>query len=296
MAVGAPWEDFDHPNQGCAFVYDISLSTEQAIRDSEHQISASDKGQHYEEFGISVDLSGDTIIVGAINADRLPDPNDKNEGAAYIYERQSDGTWDETNLVDPNLIANDHFGSSVSISGDIAVVGAKGVLGVGKAIIFERNSAGTWNFFQTLTPDDGQNEDDFGTSVSISGNFIVVGASSHDSEGVNNAGKAYVFERVGNTWTEVDKLVATDVQVGGVGFGSAVCVHGETAVIGRGAGVGAAFMYSLESLAPSSIPSMSPSAADSEVPSMGPSLQPSVSPSLLPSSMPSSQVCACALS
>jgi hypothetical protein len=291
LVVGAYWKDIEFGNQGAVYVYDIDQSD---ILASEKQLTASDRVPYYNEFGWSVDLSGDTIIVGArYGGDGgNPDSPDYNlqEGGAYIYEKQSDETWDETIIDDENWAVGDYLGFGVSISGDIAVVGAPMYPvtgrqpGAGKAIVLERNNAGAWNIVQTLTPSDGQDQDNFGVSVSMSGNFIVVAAPNHDVNGISNAGKAYVFERVFGTWIEIDKLIATDPQEVhnsfGVynGAGAGVCVKGETVVIGSpyiDGGAGAAYMYSIESLDPNKIPSMAPSAAASEVPSSSPSDQPS---------------------
>ena len=85
---------------------------------------ASDK-QVDDRFGTAVSLSGDYAIVGAKNED--PDGAD-NAGAAYIYKRDgTTGVWgDEQKIVASDKQANDIFGESVSISGDYAIVGARG--------------------------------------------------------------------------------------------------------------------------------------------------------------------------
>ena len=133
--------------------------------------------------------------------------------------------------------AADRFGRSVSISGDYAVIGAyynddDDGNRSGSAYIFERDGAGNWNEVQKLTPSDGAEFDYFGNSVSISGNYAVIGAYGDDDNGANS-GSAYVFERSGSAgnWSEVEKLTASDGAASDR-FGYAVSISGNTVVIG----------------------------------------------------------------
>lgn len=88
--------------------------------------------------------------------------------------------------------ASDEFGQSVSFSGDIAIIGAFRDDGnKGSAYVFERDAVtGNWNQTANLLVSDRAFNDWFGTSVSISGNVVVVGATGKD-----DGGSAYVFER-----------------------------------------------------------------------------------------------------
>ena len=101
--------------------------------------------------------------------------------------------------------SNDAFGSSVSISGDCAIVGALGNdddgSGSGSAYIFERNESGGWTETQKLTASDAAEGDFFGGSVSISGDRVIV-AASFDDDGGMNSGSAYIFEREGDGESE----------------------------------------------------------------------------------------------
>ena len=133
--------------------------------------------------------------------------------------------------------AFDEFGDSVSVNGDIAVVGAykDDVNGTdsGSAYVFVRNN-GVWVEESRLVASDGAPGDRFGQSVSVSGDTVLVGASDDDDRGTNT-GSAYVFVRNGDgVWTEQAKLIGSAVGSGRFGdrFGQSVSVHGDTAVVG----------------------------------------------------------------
>ncbi|MDG2053531.1 MAG: FG-GAP repeat protein, partial [Phycisphaerales bacterium] len=129
----------------------------------------------------------------------------------------------------------DSFGYAVSVSGDYAVIGAYGDddngMNSGSAYIFERDGAGNWSEVQKLTASDGAEFDYFGNSVSISGNYAVIGADRDDDNGADS-GSAYVYERDGaGNWSEVQKRTASDGAEGDR-FGYAVSIVGNTVVVG----------------------------------------------------------------
>ena len=92
---------------------------------SEDQIMLPLDGAAGDEFGFSIAVSGDVAIVGAPYAD-LP-PNITDAGAAYIF-RFDGSEWVEEIKVTAELDADvqDHFGWSVAIEGDVAIVGTPG--------------------------------------------------------------------------------------------------------------------------------------------------------------------------
>ncbi|MDH3268326.1 MAG: FG-GAP repeat protein, partial [Ignavibacteria bacterium] len=121
---------------------------------------------------------------------------------------------------------HDEFGYSVSISGDYAIVGALfGDNYFGSAYIFRRDGA-SWIEEQELTASDGAAGDKFGCSVSISGNYTVVGAQWDDDYG-ENSGSAYIFRRDGTNWIEEQKLTASDGAEDD-DFGGSVSISGDT--------------------------------------------------------------------
>ncbi len=128
---------------------------------------------------------------------------------------------------------DDEFGFSVSIDSDVAIIGSRyeDQMGnnAGAAYIFQREAAG-WVEVEKLTASDGEAEDEFGYSVSIRGDFIIVGAKGEDEKGLD-AGAAYVFQKNAQGWQEVKKLTASD-GVGGANFGWSVSINGDSAFVG----------------------------------------------------------------
>ena len=181
--------------------------------------------------------------------------NGEDAGSAYVFERASDKTWRQTTkLVADDGKAGDQFGFSVSIDGPTAIIGAllsdddnKGA-NVGSAYVFEQDDDGTWRQTTKLFPEDGQEGDQFGVSVSIDGTTVFIGSHLNDEQ-AQNAGSAYVFAR-DNTgvWTQEIKLTANDGQIADL-FGTSVSVDGDSALIGakdeddKGLNSGSAYLF-----------------------------------------------------
>ncbi len=213
------------------------------------KIVASDRGIN-DLFGYSVSINGDYAIVGAYREDH--DSNGGNvlnsAGSAYIFERDGSGNWAQVQkVVASDRTVNGDFGWAVSINGDYAIVGAGGdgedIVGgnflqwAGSAYIFERNGGGNWNQVQKIVASDRGSLDHFGWSVSISGNYAVIGVSQEDEDtsGGNTlsaAGSSYVFERdSAGSWDEVQKIVASDREAYDF-FGSSVSISGNHCIVG----------------------------------------------------------------
>jgi hypothetical protein len=229
---------------------------------NEAKLTASDAASN-DNFGDSVAVSGDTAVVGASqNSDA-----GLGSGSAYVFVRAANGTWSEQQkLSASDAAASARFGRSVAIDGDTIVVGASG--GTGGAYVFVRSgttwteqqkltvdspesvaidgdtavvgsgesafvfvrSGTTWTEEQILTASDAAGGENFGESVSVSGDTVVVGAHFDDDAGLLS-GSAYVFVRSGTTWTEEQKLTASDAAAVEM-FGGSVSVSGVTAVVG----------------------------------------------------------------
>ncbi len=200
-----------------------------------------------DEFGHCVAISGNLAAVGAWKDDG-PVPS-ADCGAAYVFQRDGSGSWIQTaKLLASDGAAQDNFGNSVAISGDVAIVGAyhADTLGTdrGAAYIFERDGS-VWAEKVKLLASDGAALDNFGNSVAISGDLALVAAAGDDDERGIDCGSVYVFRRDGSgTWVEEEKLLASDGAAGDV-FGVSVAVSGDEAVIGaQGHGVaGSAYMF-----------------------------------------------------
>ena len=220
--VGAYGDDDSGLESGSAYIFKRSGSNwNQVVK-----ITASD-GAAGDTFGSSVSISGDYAIVGAYG----DDDNGLESGSAYIFERSGNSWTEVTKLTASDGAYWDHFGSSVSISGDYAIVGAyyhdDNLTNSGSAYIFER-SGSSWNQVAKLTASDGAVADYFG-SVSISGDYAIVGAWGDDDNGLDS-GSAYIFKRSGSNWNQVAKITASDGAAGDT-FGS-VSISGDYAIIG----------------------------------------------------------------
>ena len=198
----------------------------------EHQKLVASDGAMGDIFGWSVAMLGDVAIVGAPHNDQ---GGLAAAGAAYVFVRTG-GTWvEQQKLVASDSAAGDEFGRSISLSGDAIIIGTPyddhaGGVRAGSAYVYTR-TGGTWVEQQKLVASDAAGGGQFGWSVSISGDAIVLGALHDDHAGGLDAGSAYVFVRTGMTWVEQQKLVASDAAAGDF-FGTSVSVSGDTAVIG----------------------------------------------------------------
>jgi hypothetical protein len=188
------------------------------------EILAAPDGMAYDDFGASVAISGNTIVVGA--------PGTRvgvglNHGAAYVFTRNY-GSWGTPRkLTADGGRTMDFFGWSVAIYGDTVVIGAYGAgSGQGLAYVFARSGA-DWIQRQRLTASNGAYSNGFGESVAIDADTLVIGASREDS----NRGSVYIFTHTGENWVQRQKLTADD---GGAGdwFGYSVAISGETVVVG----------------------------------------------------------------
>ncbi len=189
-------------------------------------------------FGGSVAISGDYAIVGADNKDI---GTNAHQGAAYVFLRTGI-TWAQqqrlTAMAGPSsdAAANDRFGASVAISGDYALVGANlktisGNSAQGRAYLFNRTGtawAVSTNPFGAL---DGTANDQFGSSVSLSGDYAIVGAPNKNIGSNNGQGAAYLYYRTGGTnWSFVRRI--TDNAPANTSNGVAVGLANGTFIIG----------------------------------------------------------------
>lgn len=217
-------------------------------------------------FGFSVDIDGDRLVVGATGEDsnnagvnQVPNNSASRSGAAYVFERVN-GEWTETAYLKAfNPGASDQFGHSVAISLDTVVVGAlaedSSVSGVnqpennsfpdaGAAYVFVENN-GNWSQQAFLKASNSDRSDNYGLSVDIFGDTIVVGAPTEDSNSnvINgnqgnlsgnlnqNFGAAYVYERNGSQWAQQAYLKAPAPTVNDQ-FAFSVAIFNDLIVVG----------------------------------------------------------------
>ncbi len=271
MVVGAPLEDSaattidgDATNNGAtdagaAYVFVRAGGT--WVQQAYLKPSNAEAG---DQFGTSVAISGDTIVVGAPLEDgpattvNGPQTNGAADaGAAYVFVRTGVAWSQQAYLKVTNTDGGDELGHAVAISGDTIVVGAPyedssatGVGGsqasnsrmdAGAAYVFARSGT-TWSqqaYVKATNTDAG---DVFGWSVAISGNTVVVGAigeasaamgvgGSQASNAAAGAGAAYVYFRTGSAWASQGYLKATNTGAGDW-FGASVAISADTIVVG----------------------------------------------------------------
>ena len=194
----------------------------------ETKITASDKDGSADAFGYSVDLSGDTIVVGAA----YDDASSSDSGSAYIYRLDpSDNTWNEHKLTASDASSSDAFGSSVAVNNTMVAIGAQLADDRGALYVFRLDpSSNLWH--QTkIVASDANVADFFASSIALDNNHIIVGAPQDDDTG-SASGSAYIFrfDPSDNTWNQ-SKLTASDAAANDQ-FGSSVSFHGSIAVVG----------------------------------------------------------------
>lgn len=244
VVIGAPGLDVnDREDAGAAYVFKRNLGGS----DNWSQVAKIVSADVFtdDQFGISVTLDGDTLVVGAHLDNVLVSSTFRsNQGAAYVFYRDQGGSdaWGHLKKISgSDCITSDQFGISVSLDGDTLVVGARlhdptALNNAGAAYLFERNAGGTnqWGEVKKITASDQSAGDQFGQSVAIDANTVVVGANGADVGGQSNQGAAYVFSRNqggANSWGEVKKLLAQDGLTGDQ-FGNAVALRGDALAVG----------------------------------------------------------------
>jgi hypothetical protein len=232
IVVGA---DGTNNSEGSAYVF-----TESAGAWSQVATLTANGGAQYDQFGISVAIDGGTIVVGADRATTTQNGNSifptYGPGAAYVFTG-SGSSWSESaELTGSGVSAVEQFGVSVAIDGGTIVVGAdtstvNGNTGEGVAFVY-LGAGSNWNLNGRLEANDGASNANFGQSVSISGDTIVVGAGNANG----GAGAAYVFDYefiepdpAGNIyeWVQADELTGSEKY-----FGSSVAISDDTIVVG----------------------------------------------------------------
>jgi|GEM_PF-4699495 len=181
---------------------------------------------HGDEYGASLDIKGDRIVIGA----PMDDDAASNAGCIYIFE------WDGTSWIEQIIIASDaqvgdRFGSSVRLDGDRIIVGASfdddNGSNAGSVYIFDWDGS-TWNETKILASD-GTAGDRFGFSVDIYGDRAIVGAPEDDGSEANT-GTAYIYEYDGSIWNET-KLQESFGDTGDA-FGHDVSIYDDNIVVG----------------------------------------------------------------
>ncbi|MCH7849873.1 MAG: hypothetical protein IIB53_16115 [Planctomycetes bacterium] len=229
IVLGAPGADAPEFESGAAYVFRYDPLAAQWAHETTLTASDGDMG---DIFGFSVAIDGDVILIGARD-----DENDGlfHSGSAYVfrYDPDTSGWVEEAKLTDPNAKEDDLFGVSVSIKGDVALIGAHGNDHLynlsGSAFVFRREGL-KWSLDAELADFDNPHVRWFGFSVSLADGVALIGAPEDDGQ----TGAAYVMRYDGKRWVHEAKLLASN-PVGPFPFlGRAVSLasDGLTAVVG----------------------------------------------------------------
>ncbi|MCB1583556.1 MAG: FG-GAP repeat protein, partial [Xanthomonadales bacterium] len=204
-----------------------------------------------DQFGYAVSISDELIAQYIFTSNPLDDEVIDDSGSVTVFENYS-GYAQIGEINAHQWTKNDEFGTSVSISGNRALVGAPNDndfgFDSGSANIYEFVN-GQWQLITKLLPEDGSVNDRFGYSVSLSGDRALIGAYTDSQEEIKS-GAAYVFELENGDWVQVSKLKAADPRFSAY-FGRSVSLSGSRALIGAfrdgeaGANAGAAYVFEL---------------------------------------------------
>ena len=222
----------EDPDQDTGSVYVFRYDPDTQTWQEQQKLIPPDQGR----FGWSVSLHGDVALIGAV----VDSEQAFQAGAAYIFrfDPKTQMWVQEQKLLASDAAQDDIFGISVSINGDVALVGAPrhdagGVPDAGAAYLFRYNSEGAqWVQEEELIASEPSPEDGLGKSVSVNGNVAVVGAPLSDA-GAFTAGAVYIYsyDPANSGWTEQARLESADLEVGDF-FGGRVWLDGDRAIVG----------------------------------------------------------------
>ncbi len=204
-----------------------------------------DDGEAAEYFGWTTAVFGDYAVIGSSEDDDLGPAS----GSAYIYKRSGAAWVQHQKLLASDGSSYDIFGSAVAISDSFVVIGARldddAAMDAGAVYIFTLDGD-SWVEQEKIIASDGASIDQFGSSVAISGNILVAGASLDDDNG-ENSGSAYVFRHGTGGWEEEAKLLASDGAIDD--RFEEVSISGNTIIVGAwgdqdmGALTGSAYIF-----------------------------------------------------
>lgn len=198
----------------------------------------------------SVALFEDTAVVASCR------------GTALVFTRNN-GVWTQQATLTPSTPTDAspplNLVNFVSVHRETVVLGSAyednaGGVDAGSAYVFTR-TGGAWVQQAMLMPQDAAAGDNFGSSIALSGDTVIVGAYQDSQPGGAYAGSAYIFTRTNGTWTQQVKLTASD-SAASDNFGESVALSGDTALVGatqnysnsnKNGGFGAAYVYSRSS-------------------------------------------------
>jgi len=241
VVASARWDNNGNgANAGGAYAFDLATGSQV------HKFVAAD-GAQADEFGTSIAIHGDRVIVGARWDDNQ---NGGNAGAAYVFDVDTGNqVW---KFVAPGGAPGHEFGVQVDLWGELAVIGTAGA---GAAYVFDLV---TGQQVSTLTASDAQASDGFGNNVAIWDGVAVIGAPDMDqgppSAPITGAGAVYLFDAASGV--QFAKLTASDAQAND-SFGKSVDIDQGTILVGSRSqlsGNGAAYAYAVDDCDQNGVP------------------------------------------
>ena len=238
---------------GVAYVFTRDTNT--GVWTQKTKLTAAD-GAAGDGFGVSVAVDGDTVVIGARGDDSV---GKIDKGAIYVFRKPATG-WPSSTTIATKITATDGeggdlFGASVALYGDSTIVAGAprdeievsgGVVRSGSAYVFTRSS-GSWSPKAKLTASNAAANDEFGNSVALVGDIILVGAYGKDGNSITDSGLVYLFVKpdTDDGWTddtETVRLRASDRAVND-NFGRSVALDDATIVVGASGGTGSAYVF-----------------------------------------------------
>jgi len=236
MVIGSPVYDAEGlRNAGEAYVFDSDGSIQFTLRSPDPQMQA--------RFGIEVAFGKDVILVGESRRDV---EGGFNSGAVHVYDTEGVHL---TTLTSPSMKNNGFFGEKLSANEEFILVGEAGEhdnppFVIGSVHVFDYD----WNHVKTLQALEQEVRTGFGISIAIRGETVVIGEVWADVEGVDRAGRAYIFD---TDWNHLATLQSTAPRAGGE-FGRGTAMGGDLMVVGERRGdvisikEGKAYLFDLE--------------------------------------------------
>ena len=235
VVAGMPHDLVGAVRSGSAYIYSRNANTPNSWTQVKKLVGTGTQTAT-DQFGLAVGISGDTVAVGALWT---------GTGVAYVFDRNQGGSnnWGLSKKFTPLDGASLDLFGTVAIDGDTLIVGASrnAALGTsaktGAAYVYSRNQGGlgNWGLVKKLIPTDGTDGDEFGYSISISGDTVAIGSHLNSlSNNVVHAGSVYLFDRnLGgtNNWGLVRKIGASDGVTGDL-LGHSVSLSGDLLVAG----------------------------------------------------------------
>jgi hypothetical protein len=277
LIVGA-WQDSQiKTNRGSAYIYAASGDTYELDQKIELPNESGDAGEGLEQdfFGRSVAIEDDAALVGA----HLKDVNGTvSQGVVYLFQNNND-TWEMmSNITADDGAQDDHFGNSMDLDGTRVTISSdfdnNPVRDEGSVYVYTR-AVTALNIEDKLSASDAGEEDQFGFSLQMSGDKLVVGSPYANVDGEANAGTAYVYIDAYGTsdYVEYQKLIPKEGPLQAESLGKSVAIDAESDYIAVGAvpqnpsaGPGVAYIFGPDVYTdePSSMPSNAPSSSPTQ--------------------------------